>query len=146
MFSHSAQYPAAAGFPIDEPKLVIAADSINIEALLQKAGIDYNTVAVGCVTFSGRVFGSDLPLMIGVHFNSYRVKFVEIFRPKDYLQAEDYDAYASFAQLSGVLQSRYGTPTSGHPHREQWVADGYTVEHFITERFGVEEHLRILFN
>ncbi len=44
-------------------------------------GIDDTLVTNGYITFSAYVFDYACPLMIGVHFNTLRIEFIEIFRP-----------------------------------------------------------------
>lgn len=119
-----------------------------METSLKQAGIDYTIVTNGYIVFEGNVFGSDIPLMIGIHFNSGKVKYIEIFRPREYYN-EKYDINASFAELSKILKNKYGKPLittsasiNGYPC-EQWLTTNYIVNHYIMDRFGPEEHLHI---
>ncbi len=142
---------AVASFEIDHPKFSITPNSQNIESLLKSAGIKYNTVTDGYITFCGQAFDSDIPLMIGIHFNSHKVEFIEIFRTLEYYQSEGYDINVSFAELSNILKKKYGKPLvttsasiSGYPC-EQWTTPNFIINHYIMDRFGPEEHLHINF-
>ena len=138
-------------FEIDSPKFSITPNSFDLESSLKKAGIDYCVVAQGYIVFEGYVFDSDIPLMIGIHFNFLKIEYIEIFRTLEYYQSEKYDVNASFAELSGILKKKYGSPyiltsasTGGRPS-EQWMTSNYIVNHYIIERFGPEEHVHINF-
>lgn len=151
MFSFFHKKRAVASFKIDCPRFSIAANSHNIESLLKDAGIEYTVVTDGYITFSGYVFDSNVPLMIGIHFNSHKVKFIEIFRTLEYYQSEQYDINVSFDELSIILTRKYGKPLittsasiSGYPC-EQWITPNFIVNHYIMDRFGPEEHLHINF-
>lgn len=141
----------APAFEIDSPKFSITPNSHNLEASLKNAGIDYTLVAKGYIVFAGSILDSDIPLMIGIHFNSRKVEFIEIFRPLTYYQSETYDIHVSFAELSDLLRNRYGQPLlvtsksiNGNPC-EQWITPDYIINHYIMDRFGSEEHLHINF-
>ena len=89
--------------------------------------------------------------MFGIHFNALKIEFIEIFRPQEYYLSDYYDINESFAQLSGILRKQYGKPLittsasiGGNPC-EQWHTSNYIVNHYIMERFGLEEHLHINF-
>ena len=138
-------------FDVDSPKISIHAKAHNIEHLLKQAGIAYTLVTRGYLVFPGHVFGSNIPLMIGIHFNLTGVKYIEIFRPREYYQSKLRTIEESFTELSQILRRKYGTPLittsdsiNNHPC-EQWMAENYMVNHFIMERFGPEEHLHINF-
>lgn len=138
-------------FDVDSPKISIHANAHNIEHLLKRAGIAYTLITRGYLIFSGYVFGSDIPLMIGIHFTLTRVTYIEIFRPHEYFQSEHRTIEDSFAELSQILRRKYGAPlitTSASIHNhpcEQWMTPNYMVNHFIMDRFGPEEHLHINF-
>lgn len=138
-------------FEIDFPRLSISPTVTNVEALLNDAGIEYKVITDGYIVFPGCVFGSNIPLMIGIHFTPCKTKFIEIFRPSEYYQSENYDIHASFSELSQILREKYGKPIvttaasiNGFPC-EQWTTHSYVVNHYIMDRFGPEEHLHINF-
>lgn len=151
MFSFFRKKQAAAVFGIDSPKLSITPNPHNLKSSLKNAGIDYEVVTDGYITFAGCVFDSDIPLMIGIHFNLFKIEYIEIFRTLKYYQSEKYDINTSFAELSDILKKKYGKPIvtipaliNGYP-REKWIVPGYIVNHYIMDRFGPEEHLHINF-
>ncbi len=138
-------------FVIDSPKFSIVSDTQSFIASLKTSAISYTLVADGYITFAGRTFCCDMPLMFGVHFNELKVEFIEIFRPLEYYQSDHYDIYESFSQLSDALRKQYGEPLvttaasiGGHPC-EQWHTSNYIINHYIMDRFGLEEHLHINF-
>ena len=117
----------------------------------KNAEIDCKVVTEGYITFAGCVFDSDIPFVIGIHFRSFRIKYIEIFRTAEYYQSEKYDINTSFAELFDILKKKYGNPMvttaasiNGYPW-EQWIVPGYIVNHYIMDRFGLEEHLHINF-
>lgn len=142
---------ADARFEIDSPNISIKSTAGDLVALLKMAGVEYKIVTDGYVIFTGYVFDSDIPLMIGIHFNWTEVKYIEIFRTTEYFQSREYDIKDSFSELSKILQKKYGMPLvttsasiDGCPC-EQWITPNYVVNHYITDRVGPEEHLHINF-
>ena len=97
-------------FEIDSPKLSISPSTTNVEAMLKDAGSDYKVITESYIVFPGCVFGSKIPLMIGIHFTPLKTKFIEVFRPSEYYQSENYDIHASFSELSQILQDKFGEP------------------------------------
>lgn len=90
--------------------------------------------------------------MIGIHFNLFKIEYIEIFRTEKDYQSEKYDINTSFAELSDLLKKKYGKPVvttsasiNSYPC-EQWITSDYIVNHFIMDRFGAEEHLHISFH
>lgn len=137
-------------FEIDNPKLSITPNFYDLEAQLNEAEVDYKVVAEGYITFAGRVFKSDIPLMIGIHSRSAQIEYIEIFRMRSYYLSKDYNISASFAELSGILKKQYGEPTmtsasSDDDRIEQWIMPerGYRIDHYLFDRFELEEHLHI---
>lgn len=138
-------------FEINNPKLSITPGTRNFMELLKNTGVEYKAVTNGYIVFKGCVFDSEMPLMIGVHFNKIKIKFIEIYRTREYYESENYDVDVSFAELSYVLKKKYGRPTItlpaslyGYPH-EKWYTRSFTINHYIMDRFGPEEHLEIKF-
>jgi len=138
-------------FEIDSPKIFLTPKSTDLIALLKKAKIDYTLVTNGYITFPAYVFNYERPLIIGVHYNPLKIEFIEIFRPLEYYQLDEYDINVSFSELSKVLKKKYGRPfittsalINGYPC-EQWITAEYIVNHYIMDRFGPEEHLHISF-
>ena len=151
MFSFLKKNNANPTFVIDFPQISITPDTQTFIASLKASNIEYALVTNGYITFAGRAFDCDIPLMFGIHFNALKIEFIEIFRPQEYYLSDSYDINESFAQLSGVLRKQYGKPLittsasiGGYPC-EQWHTSNYIVNHYIMERFGLEEHLHINF-
>lgn len=151
MFSFFKKKQAAAVFEVDSPKLSITPNPHNLKSSLKNAEIDYKVVTDGFITFAGCVFDSDIPLMIGIHFNLSKIEYIEIFRTPKYYQSEKYDINTSFAELADILKKKYGNPIvttsasiNGYPC-EQWITPGYIINHYIMNRFGPAEHLHINF-
>lgn len=138
-------------FEIDSPQLSITSSAQNLKALLKNAEVKYKVVSRGYIVFEGFAFNCDIPLMIGVHFNAVKIEFIEIFRPLAYYESENFDINISFSELSKVLRKRYGEPivttsTSINDYPcEEWHTSDYMVNHYIMDRFGLEEHLHIKF-
>ena len=151
MFSFLKKNNTKPTFVIDFPQIAISPDTHSFIDLLKASTIEYTLVTDGYITFEGRAFGSNIPLMFGIHFNALKIEFIEIFRTQEYYLSDSYDINESFAQLSGILRKQYGKPLittsasiGGHPC-EQWHTSNYIVNHYIMERFGLEEHLHINF-
>ena len=151
MFSFFKKKNTQPQFDINTPKLSITPYTVNIEAALKNAGVEYETVTSGYNVFKGFVFESEIQLMIGIHFNALKIEYIEIFRTLEYYQSEAYDVNVSFSELSQMLQNKYGKPLvttaasiNGYPC-EQWRTPDYIVNHYIMDRFGPEEHLHINF-
>ena len=138
-------------FMIDAPQISITPDAQHFIKSLQASAIEYTLVTDGYITFAGKAFACDIPLMFGVHFNKLKVEFIEIFRPLEYYQSDHYDINESFSQLSDALRKRYGKPLTvtaasiGGHLCEQWHTQNFVVNHYIMDRFGLEEHLHINF-
>ncbi|MCI8594165.1 MAG: hypothetical protein HFF09_02790 [Oscillospiraceae bacterium] len=138
-------------FEIDSPKFSITPSPLNLESSLKNAGIQYALVADYHITFAGKAFHSDIPFMIGIHFNPSKVKYIEIYRMPEYCQSKKYDINASFIELSNILKQQYGMPTVttsasiGSNPCELFLTHHYAINHFIRERFGLEERIHINF-
>lgn len=137
-------------FVIDYPLFSISPKTVEFITALKASPIEHEFVTNKYITFAGKAFGSDIPLMFGIHFNASKIEFIEVFHPTEYYQSADYDINKSFSQLSEILRRQYGEPltntdTSTGNTNEKWQTDVYTVEHYIIDRFGLEEHLHIKF-
>ncbi len=151
MFSLFEKKKSKPAFVIDFPQIAISSDTQTFIHSLKASTIEYTLVTDGYITFAGRAFGCDIPLIFGIHFNTLKIEFIEIFRPREYYQSDSYDINESFSQLSEILRKQYGKPImttassiGGHPC-EQWITSNYIVNHYIMDRFGLEEHLHINF-
>ncbi len=151
MFSLLKKKKSKPAFVIDFPQIAISPDTHTFIDSLKASTIEYTFIADGYITFAGRAFGCDIPLMFGIHFNALKIEFIEIFRPHEYYQSNLYDIYESLSQLSEILRKQYGKPlittsvSIGGQPCEQWHTSNYIVNHYIMDRFGLEEHLHINF-
>ena len=151
MFSFLKKNNANSTFVIDFPPIAISPDTHTFIDSLKASNIEYTLVTDGYITFAGRAFDCDIPLMFGIHFNALKIEFIEIFHPQEYYRSDSYDINESFALLSGILRKQYGKPlittsaSIGGQPCEQWLTSNYIVNHYIMDRFGLEEHLHINF-
>ena len=151
MFSFMRRKQKTPAFMLDFPQIAVSPDTRAFLDALKATALPYKLVTDGYITFEGRAFGCDVPLMFGIHFDAQKISFIEVFRPRAYYLSESYDINESFTQLSGILRNRYGKPVAtiaasidGYPC-DQWVTPDYIVNHYIMDRFGPEEHLHINF-
>lgn len=151
MFSFFKKGKAKPAFVMDAPAFSIVPDTQAFLSSLKASGIAYTLVSDGYITFPGKAFASDIPLMFGIHFDALKVAFIEIFRPIEYYQSESYDINESFSQFSDMLKAQYGTPlvataaSIGGRLCERWITPNYIINHYLMDRFGLEEHLHINF-
>lgn len=144
-------------FLIDEPRVVLIDNFKQCRERLEASGVTYKQVTEKYITFSAKLFGSDIDLMVGLHGGSSKwLELIEIFRPEEYYRVPGNDVWKSFDELSGILRKRYGPPASSgtselsHYDEEQWpfekwLTEEYSISHYLMERFNVGEYLRIEF-
>lgn len=136
------------GFVLKYPCVTITRNFLQLKTDLKNAAISYRKVAPGYLCFSGKIPGYDPEIEIGIHAYGAVVRSIEIFRPMEYYQSADYDIYQSFKDFSRALEELYGKPLNRLPKdsygqiSERWVSP-YKIDHYIFERFGLEEHLTI---
>lgn len=151
MFSFLKKNKTNPTFVIDFPQIAISPDTNTFIDSLKASTIEYTLVTDGYITFAGRAFGCDIPLMFGIHFDARKIEFIEISRPHEYYRSASYDINESFSQLSEILRKQYGKPlittaaSIGGLPCERWHTSNYIVNHYIMDRFGLEEHLHINF-
>ncbi len=133
-----------AGFEIDEPHLLIPW-GIKEEDLLRIGGAEgLREVTTACFTASCKTLGG-MSVEIGFHFEPRakgRLAEIEIFRkfPKQMTE--------SFEEFQRHLEATFGKPTGSSPGSEglpnhEWRVPGAHVSHYVFDRFGPEEHVRI---
>ncbi len=151
LFSFLKKKKSKPSFAIDFPKIAILPDTQSFIDSLKASAVEYTLVADGYITFEGRAFGCDIPLMFGIHFDARMIEYIEIFRPLAYYKSDRYDIDESFSELSDILRKQYGKPlvtTAASifgQTSEQWYTSDFIVNHYIMDRFGPEEHLHIKF-
>ncbi|MDO4153938.1 MAG: hypothetical protein Q4E21_03690 [Clostridia bacterium] len=138
-------------FAVDEPNIVITKDFTKCKNDLALHGTEYNTVSDGYITFPAKLFHTDIQFICGIHYNLNTIQYIEIFRPIEYSQSTAFDIHQSYKQLSDVLKKQFGNPihttgeSIGGQQNEQWICKGFIINHYLLDRFGLEEHLHINF-
>jgi hypothetical protein len=131
------------GFAIEEPAILVPwrCTEDALARLLPSA----REVTRGYITTRG-VCLTGLLCDIGFHFEPRidgRMREVELFHSFGYD-----DLAASYASFQQHLEATFGPPTSTEPGDEGflncvWHSQGATIRHFVFDRFGPEEHVRI---
>lgn len=132
------------GYKIDEPDIFIPWD-IDEQTLTQRLdGYDLKHVTTGYFTISCKSLNG-LKCMLGFHFeprkNGY-LNELEFFRT-DYSDQEK-----SFNEFQSHFETEFGKPTSESNGNEgfknfAWNLDNVQIVHYVFDRFGPEEHMRI---
>lgn len=132
------------GFKIDEPDVFIPWD-IDEQILTQKLNeYDFKHVTTGYYTISCKSLNG-LNCMLGFHFEPRKnglLNELEFFRT-DYLDQEK-----SFTEFQFYFENEFGKPTSESKGNEgfknyTWNLDHVQIVHYVFDRFGPEEHMRI---
>ena len=133
-------------FQIEDPEITISWD-IDRDSLIKlfdgrefrKVTNDYYTA--NCISLGG------LQCYIGFHFHNKqgKLKELEFFR-EDYSNLE-----ASYNEFQVHLESSFGIPKKGEIGYDgfldkSWSFGKVNIRHFVFERFGPEEHVRIVNN
>ena len=132
------------GFQIDDPAVFVpwAVSEADLRTLLAAHGL--RKVTAGYFTLSCRSLGG-LQHELGFHFKppgGDRLDELEFFR-RAYTDDE-----ASYREFQRHLERTFGSPTRsrdgsvGFPTHE-WQVPGAEIIHFVQDRFGTEEHVRI---
>lgn len=131
------------GLKLDYPDIFIPWN-ISEDELKKILGNKLSRVTKGYYTVSCKSLGG-LEHELGFHFEPREkgvLKELEFFR-KSYESLE-----VSFKEFQQFLENKFGLPTrtfpglEGYP-RYEWQFDDVKIFHFVFERFGPEEHLRI---
>lgn len=139
------------GFPVEDPPLAIPF-GIAPEALEALAGgrvrkINAKYSAMPCVALAG------LPLQLGFHFKESEGG-LQLFRFEVFFEEgeETPDYAALFPLRQGHLERALGaadavqeTKMKGYPFY-RWEMGGTVAEHFLRDRFGLEEHITFVNN
>ncbi len=132
------------GFKIDKPDIFV---DWNIhENDLQKLFFDFDLkkVTTGYFTADCKSLNG-LVCKIGFHFEPRKngvLKELEFFRI-DYK-----DQKKSFTEFQTYFENSFGKPDKKTPENEgfsnyEWNLNGIQIVHFVFDRFGPEEHMRI---
>lgn len=131
-----------AGFDINEPSVTVpwGITEAQLEKLLHQT--PPRRVSRAYLTIPVTVLGG-LKCMLGFHFrDSAKLSELEFFR------TAYPDQRASFDEFQEYFERAFGAPThtaegdAGLPHYE-WRLPGATIRHYVLDRFGPEEHMRV---
>ena len=152
----------AKGLQITEPNVFIPWNTSERKLLKLLKGSTPEKVGDGYYTLSVLLFG-DLQCMLGFYFATSKKNFLShrkntldcigIFRSAEYYEGYAYNKLtASFTDFQSRLEKAFGIPTStiegsqdytgGFPSYT-WEIGEITIRHYVFERFGLGEHLRI---
>jgi hypothetical protein len=132
------------GFTIDDPPITIPW-KITGEKLVEIGGRDgLEEVTRGYYVATCKALGG-LDVRIGFHFDAGvkgRLREIELFGRFAKSLPE------SFAEFQRRLEQSFGPPTSSEQGTDGfaqhvWRKRGADVRHYVFERFGLEEHVRI---
>lgn len=130
------------GFELEEPLMMVpwGATEAELEELLGPSRA--YRVTRGYMTLPVKALGG-LRCMLGFHFRgSGKLSELEFFR------TAYPDQRASFDEFQRYFEGTFGTPSrcvegdEGFPHYE-WRLPGATINHYVFDRFGPEEHMRV---
>lgn len=137
------------GFQLEEPSILVpwSVSQAELRDLLPKPRIGSNgliEVTSGYFLITCKSLGG-LTHELGFHFEPRRsdhLQELEFFR-RSYS-----DLAASYQEFQTHFEAEFGPPTSSEPgsagfptHR--WNLESVQISHFILDRFGPEEHMRI---
>ncbi len=137
-------------FKVSDPDIELTVSFAECVKRLKTAGVKYDQVCAGYITFSAKVFGN-LDMTVGLHCKGAFVEYIEFFRPLEYYNSPDFDIKKSFAEIHNAVVSCYGKPQVEKPSHlaglpsERWLGRNFVLDHYILDRFGPEEHLHFKF-
>lgn len=140
-------------FPLKEPNVVITKNYLTLLSQLDGLGIQYKQftyegIKTQTIIFTALLPFYDKPIKIGVHTDGISIDKIEISRLEEYFQSTDFNLYSSFNDFSLILKKEYGKPlirlnkNSYGEISETWKKP-FLIEHYIKERFGLEERIFI---
>lgn len=132
------------GFQIEEPSVFVPwrTSEEELHALLPTLDkVTRGYFVVECVSLGG------LRHMLGLHLDFPGGRLVEL----EFFRQSYPDQRASFDEFQRHLEATFGSPTRSGPGDEgfpwyEWTQGGAMVRHFVFDRFGPEEHVRIIKN
>jgi hypothetical protein len=132
------------GFQIEEPSVWVprGATEAHLLELLSPHGL--RKVTSGYYTISAKSLAG-LGCEIGFHFTPKREG---LLRELEFFRRSYPDQAKSFASFQEHLERAFGVPTSAEPGSDGfptygWSIGGVSVSHYVFDRFGPEEHVRI---
>ncbi len=140
-----------AGFTLGKPGLTVTRSFAKCKSDLRKTGVPYKNYFKGGrrIIFRGKLPGYDEEIWVCVNAILNRITYIELYRTEEYAISVDRDIFRSFREFSSALENLYGEPQI----RQTDVDGGFDerwetpcrIWHYIMERFGWEEHLKIYF-
>jgi hypothetical protein len=130
-------------FPLTDPPVAVPWGISEVE-LQELLGPHLRHVTKGYYTKTSTSFPR-LTHELGFHFEPRvggRLVELEFFR-RSYA-----DPNASFSEFQAAFEAHFGTPLRSHPGEGgfpscEWVVGSVSISHFILERFGPEEYMRV---
>lgn len=132
------------GYKIDEPDIFIPWD-IDEQTLTQKLKAhDFKHVTTGYYTISSKSLDG-LNCMIGFHFEPRKNGFLNEL---EFFRTNYNDQEKSFSDFQSHFEAEFGKPTSesngnGGFKNYTWNLENVQIVHYVFDRFGLEEHMRI---
>ncbi|WP_123912674.1 hypothetical protein [Hanstruepera neustonica] len=132
------------GFKIDEPDIFIPWD-IDEQTLAQKLNVhNFKRVTTGYYTISCKSLNG-LNCILGFHFEP---RENGILNELEFFRTDYSDPKKSFNDFQSHFVNEFGNPTSesnGTEGFKNYVWNFKTVQivHYVFDRFGLEEHMRI---
>jgi hypothetical protein len=130
------------GFIIDEPAVTVPWDSTESD-LQRLVGPGLHYVTAGYWTARIKAMGG-LTCVLGFHFDKARglLEELEFFRNSHTALKQSFDEFQMY------FERAFGAPTECTPGTEgfpsyRWVVSGIEIRHYVFDRFGPEEHMRV---
>jgi hypothetical protein len=143
-FAYNSIMDVSKGFQITEPNVFIpwSSDEGQLPWLLR--GAKLQCVTKGYYTANLISFGG-LNCMIGFHFKEPNNTLSEL----EFFRMNYDDQKASFEEFQNYFEAAFGKPTSCSDGSEgfnnyQWLLEDVLIIHRVYDRFGIEEHMRII--
>jgi hypothetical protein len=132
------------GFKIEKPDVFIPWD-IDEQTLIEILGkLESRHVTTGYYTISCKSLNG-LDCILGFHFEPRKNG---LLRELEFFRTDYSDQKMSFNEFQSHFEKEFGRPTSESMGNEgfknyTWNLNGAQIVHFIFDRFGPEEHMRI---
>ena len=132
------------GFKIDNPNVFIPWNITEKELTELFTGNELKNVTNGYYTFPCESLNG-LKCIIGFHFEPRKNG---ILNELEFFRAEYIDQKKSFEEFQSHFENEFGKATSksngndGFENYDWWI-NGIRIVHYVFDRFGPEEHMRI---
>lgn len=134
------------GFQLEDPDVMVpwSISPVELEQLIVSSSLErvtegYYTTPVQCL--------GGLRCMLGFHFEPPQegmLQELEFFRSR----SSHYSQFGSFEEFQRHFEAAFGRPTRASQSSEEfpsytWALEDATIVHYVVDRFGPEEHMRI---